>query len=55
MCCEADEQWSFVRCKSNPRWLFYAYDRIRKRVLAHVFEPSKCVDVTADSSVSEKI
>nr|WP_219256334.1 IS1 family transposase [Plesiomonas shigelloides]MBW3791794.1 IS1 family transposase [Plesiomonas shigelloides] len=39
ICCEADEQWSFVRCKSNPRWLFYAYDRIRKRVLAHVFGP----------------
>ena len=37
ICCEADEQWSFVRCKGNQRWLFYAYDRIRKRVLAHVF------------------
>lgn len=29
----------FSRCKGNPRWLFYAYDRIRKRVLAHVFGP----------------
>ncbi|KKF34849.1 transposase [Erwinia tracheiphila] len=28
-----------MRCKSNPRWLFYAYDRIRKRALAHVFGP----------------
>ncbi len=37
--CEANEQWSFVRCKDNPRWLFYAYDLIRKRVLAHVFGP----------------
>ncbi|EOF5098413.1 IS1 family transposase [Salmonella enterica] len=39
ICCEADEQWSYVRCKANPRWLFYAYARIRKRVLAHVFGP----------------
>lgn len=39
ICCEADEQWSYVRCKGNPRWLFYAYDRIRKRALAHVFGP----------------
>ncbi|EMG9895046.1 MULTISPECIES: IS1 family transposase [Enterobacteriaceae] len=39
ICCEADEQWSYVRSKGNPRWLFYAYDRIRKRVLAHVFGP----------------
>lgn len=39
ICCEADEQWSFVRRKGNQRWLFYAYDRIRKRVLAHVFGP----------------
>lgn len=22
ICCEADEQWSYVRCKGNPRWLF---------------------------------
>ncbi len=28
-----------MRSKGNPRWLFYAYDRIRKRVLAHVFDP----------------
>ena len=39
ICCEADEQWSYVQSKGNPRWLFYAYDRIRKRVLAHVFGP----------------
>ncbi len=37
ICCEADEQWSYVKSKNNPRWLFYAYDRIRKRILAHVF------------------
>jgi hypothetical protein len=29
--------------KGNPRWLFYAYDRIRKRVLAHVFGPRNAV------------
>jgi len=39
ICCETDEQWSYVRSKGDPRWLFYAYDRIRKRVLAHVFGP----------------
>ena len=39
ICCETDEQWSYVRCKGNPRWLFYAYDRINKRVPAHVFGP----------------
>ena len=39
ICCEADEQWSYVQNKGHPRWLFYAYDRIRKRVLAHVFGP----------------
>ncbi|EEW3158926.1 IS1 family transposase [Escherichia coli] len=39
ICCEADEQWSYVKSGSNPRWLFYACDRIRKRVLAHVFGP----------------
>jgi IS1 family transposase len=37
ICCEADEQWSYVRCKGNPRWLFYAHDRIRKRALTHAF------------------
>ncbi|HEI6905442.1 TPA: IS1 family transposase [Yersinia enterocolitica] len=39
ICCETDEQWSYVRCKGNLRWLFYADDRIRKRVIAHVFGP----------------
>lgn len=28
-----------MRCKGNPRWLLYAYERIRKRALAHVFGP----------------
>ncbi|WP_244449885.1 IS1 family transposase, partial [Escherichia coli] len=26
-----------VGAKSRQRWLFYAYDRLRKTVVAHVF------------------
>jgi len=33
-----DEQWGCVSAKSRQRWLFYAYDRIRRTVVAHVFE-----------------
>jgi insertion element IS1 protein InsB len=32
-----DEQWGYVGAKSRQRWLFYAYDRLRKMVVAHVF------------------
>ncbi|MDL2151073.1 IS1 family transposase [Klebsiella quasipneumoniae] len=32
-----DEQWGYVGDKSRQRWLFYAYDRIRRAVVAHVF------------------
>ena len=32
-----DEQWGYVGAKSRKRWLFYAYDRIRRTVVAHVF------------------
>ena len=32
-----DEQWSYVGAKSQPRWLFYAYDQVKKQVLCHVF------------------
>ncbi len=32
-----DEQWGYVGAKSRQRWLFYAYDRLRKTVDAHVF------------------
>ncbi|NEG84924.1 hypothetical protein GQQ15_04540 [Pantoea agglomerans] len=32
----AEKQWSYVGYKGTPRWLFYAYDYIRKHVLAHV-------------------
>ncbi|EFP73279.1 insertion element IS1 1/5/6 protein insB [Shigella dysenteriae 1617] len=28
-----DEQWGYVGAKSRQRWLFYAYDRLRKTVL----------------------
>ncbi len=27
---EMDEQWGYVGAKSRQRWLFYAYDRIRR-------------------------
>ncbi|MFT2793634.1 IS1 family transposase [Serratia sp. T13T92] len=37
MCCEANEHWSDVLFNGNTRWLFYAYDRIRKRSLVNVF------------------
>ncbi|MFP1452212.1 IS1 family transposase [Escherichia coli] len=30
-------QWGYVGAKSRQRWLFYAYDRLRKTVVAHVF------------------
>ncbi len=36
VCAEMDEQWGYVGAKSRQRWLFYAYDRIRKTVVAHV-------------------
>ncbi|WP_407320714.1 IS1 family transposase [Klebsiella quasipneumoniae] len=29
-----DEQWGYVGAKSRQRWLFYAYDRIRRVVVA---------------------
>ncbi len=34
---EADEQWSYVREKSNPRWLWYAVDHASNTVLAYTF------------------
>lgn len=37
VCAEMDEQWSYVGSKSRQRWLFYAYDKIRRCVVAHVF------------------
>ncbi|OUF04765.1 insertion element IS1 protein InsB [Enterobacter roggenkampii] len=37
VCAEMDEQWGYVGAKSRQRWLFYAYDRIRRTIVAHVF------------------
>ncbi|MGG2248580.1 IS1 family transposase, partial [Escherichia coli] len=37
VCGEMDEQWGYVGAKSRQRWLFYAYDRLRKTGDAHVF------------------
>ncbi|EMX40337.1 putative transposase [Escherichia coli MP021017.1] len=37
VCAEMDEQWGYVGAKSRQRWLVYAYDRLRKTVVAHVF------------------
>jgi len=37
ICAEFDEKWSWVGAKSRPRWLFYAYDKLRESVIAHVF------------------
>jgi hypothetical protein len=34
---EMDEMWSFVRCKTNPRWLWHAIDHHTGAVLAYVF------------------
>ncbi|WP_230580612.1 IS1 family transposase [Xenorhabdus bovienii] len=39
VCCEMDEQWSYVKSKNQPRWLFYADDRIRRKVIVPVFDP----------------
>ncbi len=36
-CGEMDEQCGYVGATSGQRWLFYAYDRRRKTVVAHVF------------------
>ena len=34
---ELDEMWSYVRHKSNPRWLWHAIDHHTGKVLAYVF------------------
>lgn len=34
---EADEMWSFVGSKANPRWLWHAIERHSGKVLAYVF------------------
>uniref|UniRef100_UPI0022DFA44C IS1 family transposase n=1 Tax=Escherichia coli TaxID=562 RepID=UPI0022DFA44C len=35
VCAEMDEQWGYVGAKSRQRWLFYAYDRLRKTVVLY--------------------
>jgi insertion element IS1 protein InsB len=39
---EMDEMWSFVRHKTNPRWLWHAIDHQTGKVLAYVF--GRCQD-----------
>ena len=34
---EVDEMWSYVGKKDNPRWLWYAIEHHRGKVLAYVF------------------
>jgi len=34
---ELDEMWSFVKAKTNPRWLWHAIDHHTGKVLAYVF------------------
>jgi insertion element IS1 protein InsB len=34
---ELDEMWSYVRSKTNPRWLWHAIDHHTGKVLAYVF------------------
>ena len=34
---ELDEMWSFVKAKTNPRWLWHAIDHGSGQVLAYVF------------------
>ena len=38
---EIDEMWSFVRDKSNQRWLWHAIDHRTGEVLAHVLGKRK--------------
>jgi len=40
---ELDEQWSFVKKKSNQRWLWYAVDHTTNMVLAYVLGKRKDV------------
>ncbi|MEV9981103.1 IS1 family transposase [Escherichia coli] len=40
-----DEQWGYVGAKSRQRWLFYAYDSLRKRFHLHSFNPIAKADL----------
>lgn len=37
VCAEMDEQWGLRWVYISQRWLFWAYDKIRRRIVAHVF------------------
>jgi insertion element IS1 protein InsB len=38
---ELDEMWSFVKKKTNQRWLWHAIDRLTGQVLAYTFGQRK--------------
>ncbi|WP_407298218.1 IS1 family transposase [Klebsiella quasipneumoniae] len=38
VCAKMDEQWGYVGAKSRQRWLFYAYDRIRRGRLWRTYQ-----------------
>ena len=38
---QADEQWSYVGSKKNPRWLWYAIDAMTGNVLSFVLGPRR--------------
>ena len=40
---EIDEQWSFVKNKSNQRWIWYAVEHSTNTILAYVFGKRKDV------------
>ena len=40
---ELDEQWSFVKKKSNQRWIWYAVEHSTNTILAYVFGKRKDV------------
>ena len=53
-----DEQWSFVGATKKPRWLFYAYDRVKRKVLCHIFghhDWFACNNIPVDSSIAHII
>ncbi|BDA92367.1 hypothetical protein E3AUHO_50530 [Klebsiella pneumoniae subsp. pneumoniae] len=54
VCAEMDEQWGYVGAKSRQRWLFYAYDRIRRTVVAHVFGERTLATLEGGPQVTEE-
>ena len=35
---QCDEMWSFVQCKENKQWLWFALDVESRKLLAHILE-----------------